>query len=140
MRCPACAARDAGVAIGYLAISMRHALLALALVLACKSGGSPKTPKGADAKAGTDATTPAGKATDGPADARGKTGTTCKCAKTGKPWDGKPQDCPYEHQGCCYEVAEAACAAAGCEGPQCIVLESYPAQVRCDTQSDPATP
>lgn len=119
---------------------MRHAVFALVLVAACKSGPSSEQPKGAGGEPGADGTAPAGNAQDGPADARGKTGSTSKCAKTGKPWDGKPQECPYEHDGCCYEAAEAACAAAGCEGPKCIVMESYPAQVRCDTPSDPATP
>ena len=118
---------------------MRHAIFALVLVAACKSGGSSEQPKGAGGEPGSDGQAPAGTAQDGPAAARG-TGRTHKCAKTGKPWDGKPQDCAYEHAGCCYGVAEAACAAAGCEGPQCIVMESYPAQVRCDGESDPATP
>lgn len=112
---------------------MRHAVLALALLFACKSGGSstqPRGKRGADGDEGP--RSPAGSDVEGPADARGKTGAANECAATGRPWDGKPQDCPYEHAGCCYDVAESACAAAGCAGPQCIVLESYPAQVRCD--------
>lgn len=110
------------------------------LVLACKSSGPSAQPKHAGGGPGGDVTTPAGNPTDGPADARGKAGTPGKCATGGKPWDGKPQDCPYEHAGCCYAAAEAACAAAGCGGPQCVVMESYPAQVRCDGADDPATP
>jgi len=115
---------------------MRHALFALALLVACKSGGSSTQPKGAGGSAGSE--TPrssAGSDVEGPADARGKTGATNECASLGRPWDGKPKDCPYEHEGCCYDAAEAACAAAGCAGPQCVVMESYPAQVRCDASS-----
>lgn len=53
------------------------------------------------------------------------------CATGGRLWDGKPVDCSYEHAGCCYGSAAAACAAAGCGEGQCQVLESYPAQIRC---------
>lgn len=54
------------------------------------------------------------------------------CAEGGRLWDGKPVDCSYEHAGCCYGSAAAACAAAGCSEGQCSVLESYPAQIRCE--------
>jgi hypothetical protein len=53
------------------------------------------------------------------------------CAADGRLWDGKPQDCSYEHAGCCYGSAATACAAAGCSTEECQVLESYPAQIRC---------
>lgn len=53
------------------------------------------------------------------------------CAEGGRLWDGKPVDCSYEHAGCCYDSATSACAAAGCAEGQCMVLESYPAQIRC---------
>lgn len=55
-----------------------------------------------------------------------------ECAAGGRPWDGKPKDCPYEHGKCCYPAPEQACAAAGCAAGTCVVMESYPAQVRCD--------
>lgn len=55
------------------------------------------------------------------------------CAEDGRLWDGKPQACSYEHAGCCYGSAATACAAAGCAEQQCRVLESYPAQIRCET-------
>jgi hypothetical protein len=54
------------------------------------------------------------------------------CAEGGRLWDGKPVDCSYEHGGCCYGSAPAACAAAGCPAERCLVLESYPAQISCD--------
>jgi hypothetical protein len=54
------------------------------------------------------------------------------CAVDGRLWDGKPQDCSYEHAGCCYGSATTACAAAGCAEGKCQVLESYPAQIRCE--------
>jgi hypothetical protein len=119
---------------------MRPAILALALALACKSGGSSAQPKGAGGEPGSDGTTPAGTAQDGPAGARGKTGTTSKCAPSGRPWDGKLQGCIYEHDGCCYDSFEAVCAAAGCDGPCHVEGPFSPAQVRCDEQPDPATP
>ena len=117
---------------------MTRATLAISLLLACKSGGSSAPPKSDTPADGT--TAPAGTAQDGDAATAGKGGTTSKCKATGRPWDGKPQGCAYEHDGCCYDAAEAACAAAGCEGPKCIVMESYPAQVRCDETTDSATP
>lgn len=55
------------------------------------------------------------------------------CAEGGRLWDGKPQDCSYEHGGCCYGSPATACAAAGCSEDQCQVLESYPAQIMCTT-------
>ncbi|MCX4246367.1 hypothetical protein [Paraliomyxa miuraensis] len=50
----------------------------------------------------------------------------------GRLWDGKPVDCSYEHGGCCYDSPANACKAAGCAEGRCAVLESYPAQVRCE--------
>jgi hypothetical protein len=51
--------------------------------------------------------------------------------------DGVPRD-PDGNQPCdfvvgeaCFDSSEAACACAGCSEGQCLVLESYPAQVRC---------
>ena len=55
------------------------------------------------------------------------------CAADGRLWDGKPEDCSYEHAGCCYGSAATACKAAGCGTEECQVLESYPAQIRCIT-------
>jgi hypothetical protein len=53
------------------------------------------------------------------------------CADGGRLWDGKPEDCSYEHGGCCYDSAASACAAAGCAADRCNVMESYPAQIAC---------
>jgi len=53
------------------------------------------------------------------------------CSEGGWLWDGKPKDCSYEHEGCCYGSAADACQAAGCAADHCNVLESYPAQITC---------
>lgn len=53
------------------------------------------------------------------------------CAPDGRPWDGKPEDCSYEHGGCCFDSAQSACEAADCPVDRCVVLESYPAQISC---------
>lgn len=110
---------------------MSRAALALLLVLACKSGGTSAPPKN-DGDTATDDATTEGATADGDTPTSGKRGPKSRCNAMGRPWDGKPEGCAYEHDGCCYDAAEPACAAAGCEGPQCIVMESYPAQVRCD--------
>lgn len=43
-----------------------------------------------------------------------------------------PENCPYRVSDACYDTSDAACAAAGCEPDRCRILESYPAQIRCD--------
>jgi hypothetical protein len=55
------------------------------------------------------------------------------CGGIGVPWDGKPQGCTYEYEGCCYADAETACKMASCAPEHCTVLETYPAQIACDT-------
>jgi len=49
--------------------------------------------------------------------------------------DGRPADaegrCDFVVGGACFDSAEGACACAGCELDECLVLESYPAQIRC---------
>jgi hypothetical protein len=52
--------------------------------------------------------------------------------------DGVPRD-PDGNQPCdfmvgeaCFDSSELACACAGCSEGQCVVLESYPAQIRCE--------
>lgn len=47
--------------------------------------------------------------------------------------------CNSTFEGKCFESDAAACACAGCPGDDCIVLESYPTQVRCAT-SGPSVP
>ncbi len=59
--------------------------------------------------------------------------TTAGCKTGGVPWDGKHAGCLYEVAGCCYADAQAACQAAGCNGFECQVLESAPAQIVCRT-------
>jgi hypothetical protein len=39
--------------------------------------------------------------------------------------------CDFVVGNACFDSAESACACAGCELGQCLVLESYPAQARC---------
>lgn len=46
--------------------------------------------------------------------------------------DGVPEDCPFRVADLCYSTSEAACRAAGCEPDACAILESYPAQIRCE--------
>ena len=54
------------------------------------------------------------------------------CSAGGVPDDGDAQGCDFRVMGCCYESADAACTAAGCALSSCAILESYPAQVRCE--------
>jgi len=47
--------------------------------------------------------------------------------------DGPPENCEVLFEGCCYASGMDACAAAGCEGEECVVMESYPGQIsRCE--------
>jgi hypothetical protein len=106
-------------------------MVALALVafVSCK----PAAVKPGDPGREPDATlaSPAG-AVAGSDDAPATIPADPECAGGGRPWDGKPKDCAYEHGKCCYTEAEQACAAAGCTAGKCIVMETYPAQVRCE--------
>lgn len=52
--------------------------------------------------------------------------TACRPRGTGE----LPQDCGFVVNDCCYATGDAACAAAGCPDT-CMILESYPAQIRC---------
>jgi hypothetical protein len=51
--------------------------------------------------------------------------------------DGVPRDldvnapCDFMVGDACFDSSELACACAGCGEGQCLVLESYPAQIRC---------
>lgn len=108
-------------------------LVALALVLttlaACKQGtgaSRPHRPGGRD-RGGT--TTPPDKFDD---NAKAELPPAAPCGGVGTPWDGKPEGCTYEHDGCCYADAETACKAAACAAEHCTVLETYPAQIACD--------
>jgi hypothetical protein len=101
-------------------------LLVLAIAIGCAraSSSTPPPPAPAPAPAPTDDELPSPTTEPPPA----KPGP---CAEDGRLWDGKPQDCSYEHGGCCYGSPATACAAAGCSEAQCQVLESYPAQIMC---------
>jgi hypothetical protein len=41
------------------------------------------------------------------------------------------QPCDFMVGDACFDSSELACACAGCSEGQCLVLESYPAQIRC---------
>jgi hypothetical protein len=53
----------------------------------------------------------------------------------GNPGCAQPTDvdtsCDFVVGEACFDSAESACAHAGCEPEQCVVRESYPAQVGC---------
>ena len=54
------------------------------------------------------------------------------CAEGGVPDDGDAEGCEFRVNACCYASPDQACAAAGCAMSSCQILESYPAQVRCE--------
>lgn len=50
----------------------------------------------------------------------------------GRPRSDDPeQRCDFVVEGLCFDSAAAACACNGCAEDDCIVLESYPAQIAC---------
>jgi hypothetical protein len=104
---------------------MRRIVLIVLVLAGCRRETSPPS--------GPDSTTP-GSASGGAATTAGEGGATEpeRCAG-GVPWDGRPSGCAYEVDGCCYNDAEAACAAVKCARDACEILETYPAQVRCRT-------
>jgi len=56
-----------------------------------------------------------------------------ECPEGSEPHVGEPPPgCDFVHAGCCYSTAAEACAQAGCAEDACSILESYPAQVRCN--------
>ena len=104
------------------------------LLLALADGCTPKTTQPPSPPPSTPTHSPAPPDEDlPPPESHAPPPTPGTCAEGGRLWDGKPVDCSYEHAGCCYDSAGAACAAAGCGEGQCQVLESYPAQIRCGT-------
>ncbi|MEO8179778.1 MAG: hypothetical protein ABI895_13165 [Deltaproteobacteria bacterium] len=50
---------------------------------------------------------------------------------------GTPRDadapCDFVVGGLCFRSSASACACAGCAENACMILESYPAQIRCST-------
>jgi hypothetical protein len=105
-------------------------MIALGLVafVSCKPAAVKPGEPGTGPDASVSSPVKEGPAADVPATIPGEP----ECAEGGRVWDGKPQDCAYEHGKCCYPAAEQACAAAGCAAGKCVVMESYPAQVRCE--------
>lgn len=115
-------------------VFMRFAVAAVALLWmssGCRSKPAPVPPPTGpltfddDPGTASPATEPGGAADDGAKPA------PAGCKAGGTPWDGKHAGCLYEVAGCCYDTAQAACQAAGCEGKGCQVLESAPAQIVC---------
>ncbi len=81
-----------------------------------------------------------GAATGTPAPGTATAGTTeppPPCGGVGTPWNGRAEGCAYEHESCCYADAETACKVAACAPEHCTVLETYPAQIRCDAPEAP---
>lgn len=102
---------------------VRRIVLVLVILAACRrSETSPP--------AGSDGKTP-GTGTPGASSAGGGATEPVERCAGGVEWNGKPEGCAYEVDGCCYADAEAACAASKCASEACEILETYPAQVRC---------
>ncbi|MCR9164826.1 MAG: hypothetical protein ACE37F_15105 [Nannocystaceae bacterium] len=95
---------------------------------ACRSKPAPVPPPAAPLEF-DDEPPPQAPATDAPTATPAADAGGCKAGGTA--WDGKHEGCLYEVAGCCYGDAAAACAAAGCDGDGCQILESAPAQVAC---------
>lgn len=54
------------------------------------------------------------------------------CADGSTPEAGASPSCDFIANGACFADVDAACACAGCGSEGCVVLESYPAIVRCE--------
>jgi hypothetical protein len=100
-------------------------LLAVLALAGCRQGTRPSRAHGPAQE------NPAG-STAGGATGGAKVAPPVPCGGVGTPWDGHPQGCAYELEGCCYVDAETACKVAACPPERCQVLESYPAQIACD--------
>ena len=48
--------------------------------------------------------------------------------------EGETPNCNAVFRGLCFESDEAACTCAGCGDDSCLIAESFPTQVSCDTQ------
>jgi hypothetical protein len=55
-----------------------------------------------------------------------------ECAE-GTPREAPDAPCDFIVNDLCFDSGDAACACAGCASDACLVLESYPAQIRCAT-------
>lgn len=106
-------------------------LISLGLMTACPHRPSPAP--GANPDDQDEPGAPPPRVDLGPTRAEAPPAEPAACAEGGTLWSGKPEGCSYEHNGCCYPSAEAACKAAGCPAGKCLILESYPAQIACDT-------
>jgi hypothetical protein len=53
------------------------------------------------------------------------------CADGVAPDTGSERPCDFVVAGSCFDDADSACACAGCAPGQCLILESYPAQITC---------
>jgi hypothetical protein len=53
------------------------------------------------------------------------------CAAAVEPDPAGQGRCDFVVAGACFDDADTACACAGCPQGQCLILESYPAQIAC---------
>jgi hypothetical protein len=54
-----------------------------------------------------------------------------EACEAGVPRPSPDVPCDFIVGELCFDSGDAACACAGCEADACLVLESYPAQIRC---------
>ena len=57
---------------------------------------------------------------------------TPACQKAFAQNDPGGKVCRATYRGACFESDPAACACAGCPADKCMILESYPTQIRCE--------
>lgn len=104
---------------------MKTAFVMVACVLLCACGAESADPPPPD--------TPVSNTADDGQPVGDVGGEPADCPEGSQPHQGMPPEgCDFVHEGCCYATAAAACAQAGCAEADCSILESYPAQVRCD--------
>jgi hypothetical protein len=99
----------------------------LALVLVACGGNGSAEPSEMETP-----TSPQAVGTEAP----GATVPERECSEGGVPDDGDAEACDFRVEGCCYPDATHACRAAGCAPGACTVMESYPAQVACQSGED----
>jgi hypothetical protein len=56
---------------------------------------------------------------------------TPACNEGFAPPGGAGQKCDFVARGLCFGTSTVACECAGCAADKCMILESYPAQIRC---------
>ncbi len=122
--CAGCDAADCAIAESFPARAI------------CQESGSGSGPTaGGDTPAGVpdqDASGVSGSSTGTDSDASGAETTTSTCASGSAERDAAGnQSCQYVAGGVCFASADEACACAGCALDACLMLDTFPAQVRC---------